>query len=68
MVEILQEKHDRVKKFNLTMGRNSKIGGKVLKFWLKDITKQMPLDLFTRGKINQVLVKCSFQNIRQGSS
>jgi hypothetical protein len=38
------------------MGRNSKIGGKVLKFCLKDTTRQMPLDLFTQGKINQVLV------------
>jgi hypothetical protein len=38
------------------MGRKSKIGGKVLQFCLKDMTKQMPLDVFTRGKINQVLV------------
>jgi len=56
VAEILQEEHDRVKKFNWTMGRNSDIGGEVLKFCLKDRTKQMPLDLFTWGKINQVLV------------
>jgi hypothetical protein len=37
------------------MGRNNEIGGKVVKFCLKDMTKQMPLDLFTQGKINQIL-------------
>ena len=51
MVEILQEEHDRVKKFKWTMGRNSKTG-KVLKFFLKDTTKSMSLDLFTHEKIN----------------
>ena len=38
------------------MGKNSEIGGKVLKFCLKDMTMQMPLDLFTQGKRNQIFV------------
>jgi len=49
------------------MGRNSKIGGKVLKFCLKDTTKQMPLDLFTQGKICQVLVSILSRILDKGA-
>jgi hypothetical protein len=49
------------------MGRNSKIGGKVLKFRLKGMTRQMPLDLFTQRNINQVLVSVLSRTLDKGA-